>query len=47
MKTNMYDTELDRNAANFVPLSPLSFIERSASVFPDRVALIYGELRQT
>ncbi len=47
MKTNMYDAGLDRNAANFVPLSPLSFLERSASVFPDKVALIYGEVRQT
>jgi fatty-acyl-CoA synthase len=47
MKTNIYDTDLGPNEANFVPLSPLSFLERSASVFPDKVALIYGDLLQT
>jgi fatty-acyl-CoA synthase len=47
VKPNIYDTDLDPNEANFVPLSPLSFLERSASVFPDKVALIYGDLRQT
>ena len=31
------------NAANFVPLSPLSFLSRTAAVFPDRVAVRYGE----
>jgi fatty-acyl-CoA synthase len=47
MKTSIYDTDLAPNEANFVPLSPLSFLERSASVFPDKVALIYGDVRQT
>jgi fatty-acyl-CoA synthase len=47
MKTNIYDTGLDPNEANFVPLSPLSFLERSASVFPNKVAVIYGDVRQT
>lgn len=42
-----YDQGLDRNAANYVPLSPLSFIERTALVYPDRLAVIYGERRQT
>jgi len=46
-RSNPYDVGLDRNPANFVPLSPLSFIERTASVFPDRVALIYGTRRQS
>jgi fatty-acyl-CoA synthase len=46
-RSNPYDVGLDRNPANFVPLSPLSFIERTAAVFPDRLALIYGPLRQT
>jgi fatty-acyl-CoA synthase len=46
-RSNPYDVGLDRNPANFVALSPLSFIERTASVFPDRVALIYGTLRQS
>ncbi len=47
MSTSIYDQGLDKNAANFVPLSPLSFLERSAAVFPNRVAVIYGERRQT
>lgn len=42
-----YQTGLDRNVANHVPLSPLSFLGRAAAVFPDRVALVHGELRQT
>ena len=44
---NPYSTDLDKNAANFSPLSPLTFIERAASVYPDRCALIYGAKRQT
>lgn len=43
---NPYD-ELERNSANYVPLSPLSFIRRTAAVFPDRLAIIYGTHRQT
>jgi fatty-acyl-CoA synthase len=46
-RIDRYDVGLDRNAANFVALSPLSFIERSAAVYPQRVALVYGERRQT
>jgi fatty-acyl-CoA synthase len=46
-RSNPYDVGLDRNQANFVPLSPLSFIERTAAVFPDHLALIYGPLRRT
>src|SRR6267154_6435727 len=46
-RSNPYDIGLDRNQANFVPLSPLSFIERTAGVYPDRIALIHGAIRQT
>ena len=42
-----YDLDLDRNEANHVPLSPLSFARRAAEVFPDRVAVIHGEERRT
>ena len=42
-----YDLDLDRNEANHVPLSPLSFARRTAEVFPDRVAVIHGEERRT
>src|SRR5260370_5542614 len=40
-----YTVALDRNAANYVPLSPLGFIARSAQVFPDRLAVVHGERR--
>jgi len=43
--TNQYDTDLDKNAANFTPLSPLTFIERAAAVYPERCAQIHGEIR--
>jgi fatty-acyl-CoA synthase len=44
MTTSPYDTDLDRNAANFQPLTPLTFLERAAVVFPDRTAIIHGRL---
>ncbi len=37
-----YDTDLERNPANFQPLTPLSFLERAAAVFPGRTAVIHG-----
>ena len=37
-----YDTDLDRNAANFQPLTPLSFLERAAAVYPDQTAIVHG-----
>lgn len=45
--TSIYDSGLDRNAANYVPLTPLTFIERAAYIYPDRIALIHGERRYT
>lgn len=47
MRANVYDQGLDRNAANHVALSPLSFLARSARVYSNRTALIHGSLRQT
>ena len=47
MTHNHYQVGLDRNAANFVALSPLSFIERSAAVFPYRTAVIHGDIQYT
>ncbi len=38
-----YDIGLDRNAANFQPLTPLSFLERAAANFPDHTAIIHGK----
>ncbi|MGC1445288.1 MAG: AMP-binding protein, partial [Xanthobacteraceae bacterium] len=37
-----YDTGLERNAANFQPLTPLSFLARAAEVYPDHTAIIHG-----
>src|SRR5437763_13578332 len=42
-----YDTGLERNPANFQPLTPLSFLERAAAVFPDQTAIIHGPLRRS
>jgi len=47
MTTSPYEQNLDRNAANFVPLSPLSFLERSATVYPHKVAIVHGDARIT
>ena len=38
-----YDTDLDRNAANFQPLTPLSFLARAAAVYPDVTAIVHGK----
>lgn len=46
-KRNPYETGLDQNRANYVPLSPLGFLERSARVFPDRTSLIHQDQRYT
>ncbi len=43
--TEAYTRDLDRNPANYQPLTPLSFLARSASVFPGRCAIIHGEQR--
>ncbi|MES2939814.1 MAG: acyl-CoA synthetase [Pseudomonadota bacterium] len=43
----LFDQDLPRNEANFAPLSPLSFLERAAEVYPRRVAIAHGALRQT
>ncbi|NIC40731.1 acyl-CoA synthetase [Aquabacterium sp. A08] len=49
--TSIYDQDLPRTGANFAPISPLSFIERTAEVYPNRLAIVHGlgeqALRQT
>jgi fatty-acyl-CoA synthase len=44
---NIYEQHLDKNAANFVALSPVSFVERSAEVFGDLPAVVHGARRYT
>jgi fatty-acyl-CoA synthase len=45
--TNAYQRGLDRNAANYTPLTPVSFLAKAASVYPDRLAVIHGTVRRT
>jgi fatty-acyl-CoA synthase len=42
---NIYDQHLDKNPANFVALSPVSFVERSSEVFGDLPAVVHGQRR--
>ena len=46
MTVTPYDIDLGRNAANHQPLTPLQFLERAATVFPDHTAVIHGALRR-
>ncbi|HPK32783.1 MAG TPA: acyl-CoA synthetase [Ottowia sp.] len=45
--SSIYDTDLPRTPANFAPMTPLAFIQRTAEVYPDRLAIVHGELRQS
>src|SRR2546423_14169402 len=45
--TNLYDIDLDRNPANFQPLTRLTLLERAAAVYPRHTAIIHGPLRRT
>ena len=42
---NAYETGLDKNPANYVPLSPLGFIARAAAIYPGRLAVVHGRRR--
>ena len=44
--SNPYNTDLDRNPANYQPLTPLTFLERAASIFPEHTAIIHGTIRR-
>ncbi|SDW43884.1 acyl-CoA synthetase [Roseicitreum antarcticum] len=45
-QASIYDANLDICGANYEPLTPLSFIERTAAVFPDRLAVVHGPVRR-
>jgi fatty-acyl-CoA synthase len=47
VKPNHYDTQLDKNPANYAPLTPLVFLEWAADVFPRRLAVVHGRRRYT
>eukprot|EP00897_Mesotaenium_endlicherianum_P000233 jgi/Mesen1/1020/ME000121S00087 len=44
---SVYETGLDKCDVNFAPLTPLSFLERSAYVYPERISVLYKEKRYT
>jgi fatty-acyl-CoA synthase len=44
-KTSPYQQDLDKNPANHAPLTPISFLERAADVYPGRTAVIHGSWR--
>jgi fatty-acyl-CoA synthase len=45
MRSNPFEEHLDRNAANYAPLTPLSFIERTAAIWPEQLAVVHGPRR--
>ena len=45
--TSIFEQDLPRNAANFAAMTPLSFLERAAEVYPQRTAVVHGDLRRT
>lgn len=47
MAQSPYAFDLDKNPANYQPLTPLSFLERAALVYPDHTAIVHGPLRRT
>ena len=46
-KSSIYHRDLDRNPANYAPLTPLSLIARTADIWPRQLAVVYGERRDT
>jgi fatty-acyl-CoA synthase len=46
MPDSPYDRDLERNPANFQPLTPITFLQRAAEVFPERIAIVHGPLRR-
>ncbi len=47
MPSSIYDQDLAKTPANFQQLTPISFLERAADVFPDRIAIVHGPMRET
>ena len=46
MPASIFEQGLDRNPANYVPQTPLTFIERAATVYPDKTAVIHGSVKR-
>jgi len=47
MSANPYEQDLDRNPANYAPLTPISFVERAAYVYPEATSVVHGKRRDT
>jgi len=47
MSANAYEQDLDRNPANYASLTPLSFVERAAYVYPEATSVVHGKRRDT
>src|ERR1700690_1154958 len=45
MPPNPYNENLDKNPANYQPLTPLQFLARAAAIYPDHIAIIHGNPR--
>lgn len=41
--TNPFETDLDKNPANYMPMNPSAFLVRAAEIYPNRTAVIHGE----
>ena len=46
-KKNIYDKDLNKRFSNFEPMSPISLFERSVKIFPNKIAIIYGNISYT
>ena len=44
---NHYDSNLDKNKANYVPLTPLSFLQRAKDIYPNYEAIVYEDRKYT
>ena len=47
MSANAYSQGLEKTPANFVPMTPLGFLDRAAEVYPRRTAVVHGSLKRT
>ncbi|MBE7941601.1 MULTISPECIES: acyl-CoA synthetase [Ramlibacter] len=45
--TSIFDQHLPRNEANFAPITPLAFLQRTAEVYPGKLAIVHGPVRRT
>jgi fatty-acyl-CoA synthase len=47
MMSNPFELDLDKNEANYTPLTPLSFLKRTAAVYPERTAIVHGNMARS